>query len=110
MEEAGFGYSRAMAQSPQTRDQMLAALRELKPWLESQGVTDLRLFGSFARDEATSDSDVDLLCRLTKRMGWDFFGLELELGEKLGRRVEISTERSMFPTVAAMMQKVQIPV
>ena len=31
----------------------LEKLRELKPWLESQGVVDLRLFGSFARDVRT---------------------------------------------------------
>ena len=45
------------------RRELLDRLRELKPWLEEQGVVDLRLFGSFARDEAKPDSDVDLLCR-----------------------------------------------
>lgn len=82
---------------PETRDEMLAALRSLKPWLEEQGVTDLRLFGSFARDEATAESDVDLLCRLTKRMGWDFFGIQIELTEKLGREVELFSQGDLRP-------------
>lgn len=83
-----------------TRSELLEKLRALKPWLESEGVVDLRLFGSFARDEARPDSDVDLLCRTTKPMGWDFFTLELQLGERLGRRVELSTDRALHRIVA----------
>ena len=59
-----------------TRAELLLRLRELKPWLESRGVVDLRLFGSFARDEARDDSDVDLLCRADAVVGWDLFGIE----------------------------------
>ena len=97
MDGARFGYSEAMAQSPQTRDELLAALRALKPWLEEQGVTDLRLFGSFARDEATAESDVDLLCRAESVKGWDIFGVEHDLGERLGRRVDLCEEGCLRP-------------
>lgn len=78
-----------------TRDELLAKLRELKPWLEEQGIVNVRLFGSYARDEAGPDSDVDLLVDMTKPMGWDFFGIESQLGERLGLKVEMGTERSM---------------
>ena len=80
-----------------TRAELLLRLRELKPWLESQGVVDLRLFGSFARDEARDDSDVDLMCRITRRMGLEFFGIQIELGEKLGREVELFQETELRP-------------
>ena len=83
------------------RRELLEKLRELKPWLEERGVTDLRLFGSFARDEATGDSDVDLLCRLTKRMGLEFFGIQIELGEKLGREVELFQDVELRPWAKA---------
>jgi predicted nucleotidyltransferase len=82
---------------PQTRAELLARLRELKPWLESQGVVDLRLFGSFARDEARPDSDVDLLCRLTRRMGLEFFGIQIELAQRLGREVELFSDGDLRP-------------
>lgn len=74
-----------------TRDELLARLRELKPWLAEQGVVNVRLFGSFARDEAGPDSDVDLLVDLTRRMdAWTFMGLQLETGDRLGgRKVEM---------------------
>jgi predicted nucleotidyltransferase len=80
-----------------TRDELLTRLRELKPWLEEQGIVNLRLFGSYARDEAGPDSDVDLLVDIAKPMGWEFFGIESELTERLGTRVEMGTERSMHP-------------
>ena len=80
-----------------TRAELLTRLRELKPWLESQGVVDLRLFGSFARDEARDDSDVDLMCRLTKRMGLEFFGIQIELAERLGREVELFQDKELRP-------------
>ncbi|MFN9251050.1 MAG: nucleotidyltransferase family protein [Brevundimonas sp.] len=49
-----------------TREELLTRLRELKPWLEEQGIVNLRLFGSYARDEAGPDSDVDLLVDLSR--------------------------------------------
>ena len=79
------------------RRELLEKLRELKPWLESQGIVDLRLFGSFARDEARADSDVDLLCRTTRRMGLEFFGYEAEIAERVGRRVELVEDEELRP-------------
>ena len=80
-----------------TRAELLQRLRELKPWLESQGVVDLRLFGSFARDEARDDSDVDLLCRADAVIGWDLFGIEADLQDRLGRKVELIEDGAVHP-------------
>jgi len=78
-----------------TRAELLEKLRDLKPWLEAQGIVNVRLFGSYARDEAGPESDVDLLVEMTKPLGFDFFGIEEELSKSLGVRVEMGTERSM---------------
>ena len=78
-----------------TREEVLAKLRALKPWLESQGIGRVRLFGSHARDEARPDSDVDLIVELTRPMGLDYFRIEDELSEKLGAKVEMSTEDAL---------------
>ena len=46
------------------RDEVLDVLREHKATLAQRfGVSELALFGSFARDQATDDSDVDVLVR-----------------------------------------------
>ena len=71
-----------------TRDELLAKLRELKPWLEEQGIVNVRLFGSYARDEAGPDSDVDLLVDVSRPMGIEFLAVERQLGERLGLPVE----------------------
>ena len=78
-----------------TRDELLQKLRELKPWLEEQGIVNVRLFCSYARDEARPDSDIDLLVEMTKPMGFRFFSIEEDLSKALGARVEMGTERSM---------------
>lgn len=82
-----------------TRDELLVKLRELKPWLEEQGVVNVRLFGSYARDEAGPDSDVDLLVEFSKPLGWHVFEIERDLSRRLGVLVEMGTEDSMHRLV-----------
>lgn len=74
-----------------TRDELLIKLRELKPWLEEQGIVNVRLFGSYARDEAGPDSDVDLLVEMTRPLpsSWGRLDVEARLSEKLGVEVQI---------------------
>lgn len=74
-----------------TRDELLIKLRELKPWLEEQGIVNVRLFGSYARDEAGPDSDVDLLVDLSKPLGLRFYSLAEDLTDLLGREVDLVT-------------------
>ena len=75
-----------------SRDDVLANLRVLKPWLETQGVSRVRLFGSHARDEAGPDSDIDLLVDFNQSVGLRFFDLEEELSRRLGAPVSIASE------------------
>ncbi len=81
------------------RADLINRLRTMRPWLASYGVQDISLFGSFARDEARSDSDVDLLVTFDPQPGLAFFTLERELSARLGRLVELSTPEAMHPLV-----------
>ena len=76
-----------------TRDEALALLREHKPMLaERFGVTQLALCGSVARDEATADSDVDVLVEFAASPDWKAcFGVEAYLEELFDRAVDMST-------------------
>lgn len=64
----------------------------IKPVMERHGVKDVYLFGSYARGEATSSSDVDIYCdsgdvdTLFKEVA---FNEELE--EALGKKVDVVT-------------------
>lgn len=43
-----------------TRDDVIARLKAIEPELRARGIAALYLFGSYARDEARANSDVDL--------------------------------------------------
>jgi predicted nucleotidyltransferase len=88
-----------------TRDELLIKLRELKPWLEEQGIVNVRLFGSYARDEAGPDSDVDLLVDTSRPMGIEFLTAERLLGERLNRPVEFCSWDVMRPFVRKTVEK-----
>ena len=82
---------------PMNRDEVLDALRTHKPTLvERFGVTELALFGSFARDQATDGSDVDILVLFdgpaTSR---SYFGVQFYIEDLLGRRVDLVTDKAL---------------
>jgi predicted nucleotidyltransferase len=75
------------------------------------GATDVRLFGSTARDESRHDSDVDLLVRLAPgRSLLDLGGLLMDLQDLLGRRVDIVTERGLRPRMRARVLREAVPL
>ena len=76
-----------------TRDELLTILREHKPVLaERFGVTGLAVFGSFARDQATEKSDLDVLVEFGTAPGWKtYFGVVSYLEDLLGRPVDLAT-------------------
>lgn len=53
----------------------------------------LALFGSVLRDDFGPESDVDVLVEFEPdiRVGLRFFGMEIELSEILGRKVDLNT-------------------
>lgn len=53
------------------------------------------MFGSFARGDATETSDLDLLVRFSKRVGWKFYGIAEDLEKSLGRQVDLATEKML---------------
>ena len=76
------------------REQAIEMLTRSKPELQALfGLTQLALFGSTARNTATSDSDVDILVAFdgpatSKR----YFGVQFYLEDLLGCRVDLVTE------------------
>ncbi|MCW5938355.1 MAG: nucleotidyltransferase family protein [Fimbriimonadaceae bacterium] len=64
------------------------------------GATRIRLFGSFARGDADDASDVDFLVELESgRSLFDLGGLQYELEQLIGRRVDVVTEKGLKPRI-----------
>ncbi len=58
----------------------------------------LGVFGSYARGEETSESDVDLLVRFAKGKSLlELVRIEREFSQRIGRRVDLVTEPSLSP-------------
>lgn len=57
----------------------------------------LSLFGSILRDDFTPKSDIDVLVEFEpgKTPGLEFFGVERELTELFGRRVDLNTPKCL---------------
>ena len=81
----------------QTKADVIARLQQQQAQLRALGVARLGLFGSFVRDEAGPQSDVDLLVDFAEgRKTFDgFFGLLDFLEALLGREVELLTRPAL---------------
>ena len=93
---------------PITSAEVIAALRAHEPALRAAGIRTLSLFGSVARGEARPDSDIDLAAEFDPAANMDLFRmieLELELGELLGRRVEVPPEPVESPRLRSRVEK-----
>jgi predicted nucleotidyltransferase len=66
------------------------------------GASNVRVFGSVARGEDTSESDIDLLVDLAPGTGLFSLGtLEREISEVLGTHVDVAPSDSLRPKVRA---------
>jgi predicted nucleotidyltransferase len=78
------------------RDDVLSALTVHRSDLENFGVQSLRLFGSVAREEASADSDVDLLVSFRGKPTFSsFMKLRIFLEDLLGAKVDLVTESGL---------------
>ena len=68
------------------------------PVLKKYKVKRASLFGSIVRGEYTEKSDIDILVEFEgKKSLLDLAGLKVELEEKLKRRVDVLTYKSIHP-------------
>ena len=73
-----------------TKEEILNFLRKNKDFFKQKFYVDnLILFGSFARDEATLDSDIDILIESKKKSFDKQFELKEFLEEKFQRNVDL---------------------
>ena len=85
-----------------------AIKKKILPILKRQGVIRAAVFGSFARGEMKKSSDVDILVKLRKdKTLLDLVGLQLELQDKLGRKVDVVEYGALHPLIKNIVLKEQ---
>ncbi|MBE0598962.1 MAG: nucleotidyltransferase family protein [Desulfuromonadales bacterium] len=94
------------------RQTALELLARCMPELQARfGVTRLALFGSTARDAATSHSDIDILVAFdgpatSKR----YFGVQFYLEDLLGCPVDLVTEKALRPELRPYIEQERVNV
>jgi len=82
----------------------ITKLRRHADAVKALGATSLYLFGSVARDEARTRSDLDLFIEYDPESKFsllELVGIKLLLEEKLGVQVDVTTRDSLNPMLRA---------
>ena len=84
-----------------SKNDVLRLLAQNGEAIRNLGVERLALFGSFVRDQASAESDVDFLVEFAPgRKTFDsFMGLAIFLEDLLQRRIELVTPESLSPYI-----------
>lgn len=86
--------------------------RKIRPVLESHQVVRASVFGSLARGDGTTDSDLDLLVDFgqNRKSLFDLQDLQDDLERVLARKVDLVLFKSIKPRLKSRILAEQIPV
>ena len=91
----------------QTKEGILTLIREHQDKIKNFGVKRLGLFGSFAREEQSKSSDVDLLVEFEGSLKTfdNFMKMVFFLEDLFGRPVELVTTEALSPYIGPHILK-----
>ncbi len=77
------------------------ARRQIVNYLTGEGAVEVAIFGSYARGEAGPQSDLDILVEFkTAKSLLELAGIEQELAERLGVKIDLVTEKALSSRLA----------
>ncbi|MBN1436554.1 MAG: nucleotidyltransferase family protein [Sedimentisphaerales bacterium] len=96
-----------MANQTLTKELILQSLQGSLEKLQSFGISTIGLFGSFAREQAGPDSDIDILAEFdTDKKTYDnFIEACFFLEELFDRKIELVTPESLSPYIKQHVMK-----
>ena len=91
-----------------TKQEIIRKIREAKAELHRRfGVESIALFGSYARNEADGESDIDLLVEMPPSFK-NYFGLQRYLENLLGKRIDLGTKLRRYIQLQAEKEMIRI--
>ncbi|MEI9909318.1 MAG: nucleotidyltransferase family protein [Bacteroidota bacterium] len=86
-----------------TLDQILKILREKKPDLQKRyPISELGVFGSYARGDNNENSDIDILVDFNGRIGIKFISLAHELEDTFRMKIDLVSRGGIKPQVSSL--------
>ena len=78
----------------------------INAYMRQQGAVKVGVFGSYARNEARADSDLDLMAWFEEQQSLlGMIRIERELSELLGIKVDLLTEQAVSPYLIDRIRK-----
>ncbi|MGA2500818.1 MAG: nucleotidyltransferase family protein [Tepidisphaeraceae bacterium] len=94
-----------------TKDDIFKRRDEIIAVASRYGASDIRIFGSVARGDASENSDLDLVVRLEPgRSLFDQGGLLMDLRELLGIKVDVVSEGALTGRFGQIVRKEAVPL
>jgi uncharacterized protein len=79
-----------------TKDEVINCLKENKENLTSKfPLKAIALFGSYARNEQTEESDIDVLVEFNRPVGFEFIDLLEELEKLLNHKIDLVSKKGI---------------
>lgn len=88
-----------------SREEVIEKLSAFKASVANRyPIASLALFGSFARNEQSADSDIDVLVEFNGRVGSEFFAMADELEQQLENKVDLVSKKGIKPKYFSSIQ------
>lgn len=82
------------------RDHIETILKQQKTFLKEQYyVNKIGVFGSYAREEQTDESDIDILVEFNRPVGFEFIELKYHLESVFNKQVDLVTINGLKPSM-----------
>jgi len=85
------------------QDKINKTLMQIKPKiiqvLKKNNIKKAGIFGSYAKGVQRKNSDIDILIEPPKNIGFGFVGIQFELENKLGKKVDLVTYKYISPYI-----------
>lgn len=94
----------------ENKKQLNKLKRKIVPLLKKNNVVRAGIFGSYARGENKKNSDIDILIQPPKGIGFGFAGIELELEDKLKKKVDLLSYRAIHPLLKKGILKEEVRI
>lgn len=72
---------------------------KVTPIAKEYGIDKVYIFGSYARGEATEESDIDFYVEFSKPLGLKFCSFFADVEESVGKSIDIITKDGLFNPV-----------
>jgi len=91
--------------------QILTILKDRKPDLQKRyPISELGLFGSYARGDFNEKSDIDILVDFNDRIGINFISLAHELEDIFNTKIDLVSRKGIKPKYLPFVEKSLIHV